>query len=85
MKNDNIMELPLASEQAKNKVVSKDYFNKIVKKIINSKSGRVTKMCGFYSCTVPQNNLAVQLLRGKGYKVSMDYNSHNVPYLIIEW
>ena len=79
------MELLLASEQSKNKVISKDYFNKIVKKIINSKSGRVTKMCGFYSCTIPQKNLAVELLRGKGYKVSMDYNSHNVPYLIIEW
>ena len=79
------MELPLAKEHAKNKEVSRDYFNRIVKKIVGNKTGRETMMCGSYSCSIPERDLAISLLREKGYSVTMSYNSHNVPYLIIKW
>jgi len=79
------MELPLASEQAKSKKVSEAYFNSIVERIIGNKSGRTTKMCGSYTCSIPERDLAISLLEEKGYSVSMDYNSHGVPYLIITW
>jgi hypothetical protein len=42
-------------------------------------------MCGSYSCSIPEKELAISLLKEKGYSISMSYNSHNVPYLIITW
>lgn len=79
------MELPNANEHAKKKVVSRDYFDRIVKKIVNNKTGRETMMCGRFSCSIPERDLAIKLLKEKGYLVSMDYNSHGAPYLIINW
>lgn len=79
------MELPSATEHAKNKSVSQDYFNEIVKKIVGNTTGRTTMMCGRFTCSIPERDLAIELLREKGYSVTMDYNSHNAPYLIIKW
>jgi hypothetical protein len=79
------MDLPLALEHAKTKKVSKDYFNKICNQIIGNTTGRATMMCGSYSCSILEKELAISLLKEKGYSISMSYNSHNVPYLIITW
>lgn len=79
-------ELPLAKELTKQKKVSKDFYNKIVKKIIRFKeTGRVTQMCGQYSCKISERDLAIELLEKRGYAVSMSYNSHGAPYLVITW
>ena len=79
------MELPSATEHAKTKEVSREYFDRIVQKIVGNKTGRETMMCGSYTCSIPQRDLAISLLKEKGYSVTMSHNSPNVPYLIIKW
>jgi len=77
------MELPKASNNPKK--VSQKYYRDIVDKILKNKTGRVTKMCGCYSCSIPERNLAIKLIQNKGYVVDINYNSYGVPYLIITW
>ena len=80
------MEMPTAKEHAKNKrEVSRKFYEKVCNKILGSKSGRITAMCGSFSCTPQEKGLTIRLLSEKGYKISFDYNSHDVEYMIIEW
>lgn len=80
------MEMLSAKEHAKSKrEVSRGFYHKVCDKILRSKSGRITQMCSGVSCSPQQKELAIRLLREKGYKISFGYNSHGVQYMIVEW
>jgi len=79
------MELPNAKEKRNSLVISEDYYNKIVKKIISNKNGLVTMMASSFSCNRAECNLAVKKLELKGYNVTFKINSYGVPYLEITY
>jgi hypothetical protein len=78
--------MPSAKEHAKSKrEVSREFYHKVCDKILRSKGGRITHMCGGVSCSPQQKKLAIRLLREKGYEISFNYNSYGVEYMIVEW
>ena len=79
------MELPNANEKRNSIVISEDYYNKIVNKIIRNKSGQVTMMASNFSCSRAECKLAIERLETKGYTVTWRNNSYGVPYLEITY
>ena len=75
------MEMPSAKEHAKSKIeVSREFYHKVCDKILRSKSGRIMHMCSSRITSPQQKELAIRLLREKGYKIS-----YGTEYMIVEW
>tara|TARA_B110001452_G_C14949559_1_gene332097 strand:- start:235 stop:477 length:243 start_codon:yes stop_codon:yes gene_type:complete len=80
------MEMPSAKEHAKSKIeVSREFYHRVCDKIIKSKSGRITHYCSGVTCSPQEKDLAIRLLREKGYKITFGFNSHGTEYIIVEW
>jgi len=77
------MELVDAKERVKN--VSREFFNEVVEKVMNNKTGYEEVLCDTHICSVAQRELAEKLLREKGYQVTYGSTSKGFLKMIIKW